>query len=144
MRTRLAVLGVAAVLAVLAVQVTPASAGPATGEPTATASGKLVRVLGPNRFRVARKLRYRIWCSADCRFVVRTKLFLAGPDLGPLVLRGTALAGTRRVIVLRLNRGARRAILRNLRAARLRVRVKATNRDTGGVERVTRVFRFKR
>ena len=137
-RVTAAVLGVAATAALVG----PGAAGAGEG-PTASSSGEeLVRYLTKGKLKRDNRIEYRVVCAADCQLTATSSVVLNGPNLRPVRLTGTFVAGQVRFF-LEPNKAARAAIRESGGSAKLVTKVSATNTLTGEIDTDRRNFRFK-
>jgi hypothetical protein len=120
----------------------PAAAASQATSSGATASAGFVRIGGADPLPARRKLRVPLRCSVVCRITTRAVLVLPGPNLGPLISTTMLSPGSPKDLVLTLNEPATQALKQNVGLARLKVRARAVNTDTGAVADAFRVFRF--
>ena len=110
----------------------------------ASAGEDLVSYLTKGKLKVAKKVRYRFVCSADCQVTATSSVLLKGPDVPPVVNTGAFSAGESVAAELTMNKALRNSIKDHIGASKLRTEVKATNTATGETDKDTRTFKFKK
>jgi len=135
-----------AIVAALALLVPAATAG---AGPAANKSGEeLVVYQTTGKLELGKKITYQIACGAPagqfCQLEVTNKLKLKGPDLGPLTSTGDFPGGQAIEVFIELNKGARLAAKRKIKAAKVASTITATNLTTGEVDFDEQTFRLKK
>jgi len=135
-----------AVVAGLALLVPAANAG---AGPAAKKSGEeLVVYQTTGKLKLGKRIAYLIACGAPagqfCQLEVTNELKLKGPDLGPLTSSGVFPGGQVVEVFIKLNKGARVAAKRKIRAAKVASTITATNLTTGEIDVDEQTFRLKK
>jgi hypothetical protein len=130
-------------LASLAVVGGTATASASSPASHATASAGIVSIPVHHRLKPRGKLRIPIRCTVACEVNTTFTLVLPGPNVGPRSLPGTLDPASPQDLVITLNRPAKQSLRDNFRAAKLRVKARATDPATGVVAHARKVLRFK-
>lgn len=138
--------GLLAIVAALALLVPAATAG--AGPAANKAGEELVFYETTGKLKLGKQVEYRIACGAPagqfCQLEVTNELKLKGPDLGPLTSTGVFPGGQAVEVFIKLNKGARFAVKRKIKAAKLASTITATNLTTGEVDVDDQTFRLKK
>ena len=133
---------IAAVLAILAALLLPATTASAGG-PTAVKSGALVNYTTTGKVRIAKKLFVPFVCSANCSVV--SNLTLKGPGVKlPDTQSATLNAGVVAAHFLQPNGPLTRALKAAPGRFKLVSSITATDVTTGATDAISNVFRLKR